>query len=332
MVREGIPASRATRASRAQGSRATRAQAYPGQQGYSGQQQAYSGQQGTGQQGTGQQGYTGGQQYPEPQGYRTGQGDPVAPGYGGQPGGQQGGSWWGGQQPGSQTPPPGQGMPGQGMPGHPGAEQWYGPGAPQGPQRKRPGWIYPAAAAAFIVVIIVILVVTLSPSSPSTNAGSSTSPSPSQSQSASTSPSPTGSPTPTTGQLPLSQFQVGDCLTGANLQLNKTTPWPKLSTAVPCDQSHTAEVFLSSDTYWSKNAPFPGATSITAAAKAACNKAFASYVGIAYSKSVYTWTDIVPDASTWPGGDRALHCVAYYSTDANRSGEMMTASIKGTAK
>jgi hypothetical protein len=125
---------------------------------------------------------------------------------------------------------------------------------------------------------------------------------------------------------------VGDCLTGANLQLNKTTPWPKLSTAVPCDQSHTAEVFLSNDTYWSKNTPFPGSTGITADAKAACNKAFASYVGIAYSKSVYTWTDIVPDSSTWPGGDRALHCVAYYSTDANPSGEMMTASIKGSAK
>src|SRR5690349_13240836 len=74
---------------------------YPGQQNYSGQQ-AYQGQQGPA-----PQGYSG-QQYPEPQGYRTGQGDPVAPGYGGQQGGQQGGgqqggqqgggSWWGGQQ------------------------------------------------------------------------------------------------------------------------------------------------------------------------------------------------------------------------------------------
>jgi hypothetical protein len=185
-----------------------------------------------------------------------------------------------------------------------------------------------------IIVIIVVLVVVLSPGSPKTTAGSGTSPSASQSasQSQSASASPTGSPTPTTGQLPLSQFQVGDCLTGANLQLNKTTPWPKLSTAVPCAQSHTAEVFLSDDTHWSKNAPFPGAAGITADAKASCNKAFASYVGIAYSKSVYTWTDIVPDKTTWPGGDRALHCVAYYSTDANPSGEFMTATIKGTAK
>jgi hypothetical protein len=219
-------------------------------------------------------------------------------------------------------------------PGIPGAEQWYGPGAPQGPQRKRPAWIYPAAAAAFIVVIIVVLVVSLSPGSSKNNAGpgTTTSPSVSQSASQSQSASPSAKATPTTGQLPLSQFQVGDCLTGANLQLNKTTPWPKLSTAVPCDQSHTAEVFYSNENHWSKSTPFPGASGITADAKAACNKAFASYVGIAYSKSVYTWTDIVPDASTWPGGDRALHCVAYYSTDANRSGAFMTGSIKGTAK
>jgi serine/threonine protein kinase len=335
-------------------------QEYPGQQGYAGQpgypgqqqypgQQGYPGQQNTGQGGypgqqsyPGQQGYTGpqaysgqpgtGQQYPEPQGYRTGQGDPVAPGgyggqQGGQPGGQQGGqpgnAWWGGQQPGGQAPPPGQGMPA--------ADQWYGPGVGQGPQRKRPKWLAPVVAAAVIVVIIVVLVVALSPSSPKTsNAGSTTSPSPSQSHSAT--PSPTASATPTTGQLQLSQFQVGDCLTGANLQLNKATPWPKLSDGVSCSESHTAEVFFSNNNFWGKKAAFPGAGGIKTDATAACDSAFASYVGIAYSKSAYTWTDIVPDASTWPGGDRALHCVAYYATNANPSGEFLTSTIKGTAK
>ena len=294
---------------------------YPGQPGYSGQQ-GYTGPQGP--QGSGPQGYTGQQQYPEPQGYRTGQGDPVAPGYGGQPGGQQSGSWWGGQQPGGQAPMPGQGMPA--------ADQWYGPGAGQGPKRKRPRWVAPVGAAAAIVLIIVVLVVTLSPGSPKTTAGSGTSnsPSPSQSHRASTSPAAQG--TPTTGELTLSQFQVGDCLTGANLQLDKPTPWPKLSEAVPCGQGHTAEVFYASLNHWSKNTAFPGTTGIRADATAACDSAFASYVGIAYSKSVYTWTDIVPDASTWPGGDRALRCVAYYSTNANPAGEILHSSIKGTAK
>ncbi|HET9969972.1 MAG TPA: septum formation family protein, partial [Streptosporangiaceae bacterium] len=264
-----------------------------------------------------------GQQYPEPQGYRTGQGspaDPVAPGYGGQQGGQQGGgSWWGGQQPGSQAPMPGQGMPA--------AEQWYGPGAVRSGQRKRPKWIAPVAAAAAIVVIVVALVVALSPGSSKNGAASGSSAS--QSQSAPSSPS--AAPVRTTGELTLAQFQAGDCLTGANLQLNKPTPWPKLSQAVPCTEGHTAEVFYANVNHWSKNTPFPGADGVRKNATAACNSAFASYVGIAYSKSVYTWTDIVPDASSWPNGDRALRCVAYYSTNANPAGETLHSSIKGAA-
>ena len=291
---------------------------YPGQQAYPGQQ-GYSGQPGTG------------QQYPEPQGYRTGQGpqsDPGAPGYGGQQAGQPGGgSWWGGQQPGGQAPIPGQGMPA--------ADQWYGPGTVQ-KQRKRPKWLAPAAAAAAIVVIVVILVVTLSPGSSKKNntgasSGSSTSASASASQSVSATSSPTARAVPTTGELTLAQFQVGDCLTGTNLQLNKPTPWPKLSEAVPCSQGHTAEVFYANVNHWGKSTPFPGTEGIRKNATAACDSAFASYVGIAYQKSVYTWTDIVPDASSWPNGDRALRCVAYYSTNANPAGETLHSSIKGAA-
>ena len=55
-------------------------------------------------------------------------------------------------------------------------------------------------------------------------------------------------------------------------------------------------------------------------------------MGIAYSKSLYTWTDIVPDASTWPGGDRGLHCVLYYRTTAQPAGVTLHQSLKGAAK
>jgi len=55
-------------------------------------------------------------------------------------------------------------------------------------------------------------------------------------------------------------------------------------------------------------------------------------VGITYSKSLYTWTDVVPDASTWPGGDRALHCVVYYATTSQPSGVTLHESLKGAAK
>jgi hypothetical protein len=178
------------------------------------------------------------------------------------------------------------------------------------------------------VVVVVVLVLTLGSSSPNTANTGSSSPAPPPPQTNSASPQ----TTPTTGELQLAQLQVGDCLTGANLNLNLNTPWPKLALAVPCSQGHTAEVFYANTHFWPKSGSYPDDTAIKNKATAECNNAFQSYVGIAYSQSQYTWTDIVPDASTWPTGDRGLHCVAYYSTTTQKSGVTMTASIKGTAK
>src|SRR6476659_3202222 len=232
-------------------------ESYAGQQGYPGQQQ-YPG-----------ESYPGQQQYPQPQGYQTGQGAQ----------GEQAQGWWGGQQPG--------GPPGQGTSGVPG--EWYAPGGPPQPPRKRPKWLIPAGAAAAVVAIVVVLVLTLGGgSSSNNNAGSGSSSAPAQTHS----PSPSPSTTPTVGELRLAQLQAGDCLTGANLQLNKNTPWPKLSQGVPCTEDHTAEVFYASNTHWAKQGAYPGDAAIKKDATAACNSAFASYVGIAYSKSLYTWTDI----------------------------------------
>jgi serine/threonine protein kinase len=279
-----------------QGYQGYQGQGYPGAQGYQAPQ-AYQG----------QHGYQGQQQYPEPQGYQTGQGGPAQP---------QAGGWWGAQQPGG---PSGPGVPGE----------WYTPGTGPGRPSKRPKWLVPAGVAVVAVVVLVSIILAVTSGSGQHNgptSGSNTTPA--QTHSASASPS----GTPRTGNLQLAQFQVGDCLTGANLQLNKNTPWPKLSQAVPCSEGHTAEVFYANNAFWAKSGPYPGDSGIKATATAECNKAFQSYVGIAYSKSVYTWTDVVPDANTWPGGDRALHCVAYYATNAQPAGEIMHASIKGTAK
>jgi hypothetical protein len=171
--------------------------------------------------------------------------------------------------------------------------------------------------------VIAALVISLSPHpAHGTAAGSA-----GQTQSA----KPTVTPTPTVGNLRLSQLQVGDCLTGSNMQLNTNSPWPKLTIAVPCSQPHTAEVFYANDSYW-KNGPYPGNSTISKDGTAACNSAFARYVGIAYSKSMYTWTNVVPDANTWPTGDRALHCVAYYSTPKQPAGVTIQGSIKGSHK
>ena len=121
-------------------------------------------------------------------------------------------------------------------------------------------------------------------------------------------------------------------LKGADLDLNTDNPWPKLSQAVPCSQGHTAEVFYANPNFWPKNMSYPTSTTISSQANQECNTAFAAYDGIAYSKSMYTWTNVIPDASSWPTGDRALHCVAYYAPPNQLSGAPITGSIKGTAK
>ena len=138
--------------------------------------------------------------------------------------------------------------------------------------------------------------------------------------------------TPTTGDLAVSEFRVGDCLTGSNMQLNTTNPWPRLTAAVPCGRPHTAEVFLADNHFWPAGSPFPGTSAIDKDSNAACNSAFRSYVGVALGNSIYTWTNIIPDAATWPIGDRALHCIAYYATPRQPTGVKLTGSIKDSRK
>jgi hypothetical protein len=306
-------------------------QAYSGPQGYSGPQEYPV-----------PQGYPGAQQYPMPQGYSTGQGDAIAPGGSGVQG--PGNPWWAAQQrpgdgPADSTsapppPPPPPGFPAQGV--GQAADQWYRP--PTGPSQrgKRPRWLVPAGGAAVILVVVVALVLALGghpAKTPVARQGST----PSVQPSASRSVSPSANATPTVGDLPLSEFQVGDCLTGSNMDLNKNTPWPKVTKAVPCSQPHTAEVFYSNMNFWPSNEAYPGDTAIKNQANAECDNAFASYDGIAYSKSQYTWTNVVPDSSTWPNTDpalrdRALHCIAYYATPTQPAGKTITGSIKGTQK
>jgi hypothetical protein len=179
-----------------------------------------------------------------------------------------------------------------------------------------------------VLVVVVALVLTLgSGSSNKPNAGSGSATTPAQTNSASP------QTTPTVGDLQVAELQVGDCLTGANLQLNNTSvPWPKFAKAVPCTKGHTAEVLYANNNYWAKNAPFPGVNGIQRSAVAACNSAFQSYVGIPFSKSIYSWIDIVAGQSTWPDGDRGLHCIAFYKTPAQPAGVTLHKSLKGAAK
>ena len=195
--------------------------------------------------------------------------------------------------------------------------------------RRRPAgrarWLWAAGAAVVCAAVAAALVVSLGSGNAPASAGSGSSPAGSTGV-----PGPEG--TPTTGDLAVSEFRVGDCLTGSNMQLNTTNPWPRLTAAVPCGRPHTAEVFLADNNFWPADRPFPGTSAIDKDSNAACNSAFRSYVGVALGNSIYTWTNIIPDAATWPIGDRALHCIAYYATPRQPTGVKLTGSIRDSRR
>jgi hypothetical protein len=195
----------------------------------------------------------------------------------------------------------------------------YASGQPAS-RRGRPRWPWVAGAAVVCAAVVAALVLSLSPGHPTTpTVGSGPSPRPAGSGAKAT-----------VGNLLLAQLRVGDCLTGANMQLNTTDPWPKLTSAVPCSRPHTAEVFFADNNFWPNNGPYPGGNTINKDGNAACDSAFQSYVGIPYTKSMYTWTNIIPDASTWLIGDRGLHCIAYYATPKQPTGVPITGTIRDT--
>jgi hypothetical protein len=197
-----------------------------------------------------------------------------------------------------------------------------------GRRRRRGLWAgFTAAVCGAVIAALVIAVGVVHVGAGHAGAGAEQSPGAARSSIA-----PASAVAPAVGYLTLTQLRVGDCLTGADLQLDTDKPWPRLAEAVPCGQRHTAEVFLANDSYWPANLAYPGSGTIVTAADAACNGAFRAYVGISYAKSRYTWTNMFPDASTWLVGDRGLHCVAYYSTSRQRAGAYLFGSIKGSRR
>jgi hypothetical protein len=127
---------------------------------------------------------------------------------------------------------------------------------------------------------------------------------------------------PTASQLTESQLKAGDCLTGSNLQLNTSAPWPTTVEAVPCGRKHIGEVYYSSN-YWAAAAAYPGDQAISDQYSAECTKALK-----AYTTASDQYTGAVPTAASWQSGDRQLVCVAYNPTSEYPGGAPLYASIK----
>jgi hypothetical protein len=134
-------------------------------------------------------------------------------------------------------------------------------------------------------------------------------------------------------QLTWDQLRPGDCLTGSNMGLGNSTPWPAQVTRVACTQPHEAEVFFAGDN-WPQSLAYPGKKAIDDQAQARCDAAFAAYDGKDFTDSSFAFDSIFDDdSSDWASGERSLECVAYEPSSSGPSGGTpVDYSIKGAKK
>jgi hypothetical protein len=111
---------------------------------------------------------------------------------------------------------------------------------------------------------------------------------------------------------------VGDCTN------DEGTTSGEISTvaAVPCDEPHDNEAYLSVDL---PEGEYPGDDSVATQADTICYDAFPTFVGIAYEESRLDYFPITPTEESWTGGaDREVLCMVY---DANA--EKLTGTAAG---
>jgi hypothetical protein len=114
-----------------------------------------------------------------------------------------------------------------------------------------------------------------------------------------------------TGHVTEGQLRAGDCLTGSNLGLGTSSPWPFMVATVPCTNQHLAEVFFSGNA-WPQSMSYPGDNAVYHQADSRCLTAFRIYDGLDNWESAFTYQAITPTPRwDWASGDRQLVCVAY---------------------
>jgi hypothetical protein len=96
-------------------------------------------------------------------------------------------------------------------------------------------------------------------------------------------------------------LRTGDC---AQLPAPLATNGSRTVTAMPCSQSHNAQVYTTVD---AANAIYPGADEITAQGLAACQSQVRAYIGDAPTELHVA--AFVPDSDGWARGERAEICL-----------------------
>jgi DivIVA domain-containing protein len=196
-------------------------------------------------------------------------------------------------------------------------------GQPPGPGSRRNAWIAAGLGLVLLVSLTVLAASVAMIVTRSASARPSAPPAPSSSPSLSS---------PAASAVAEDGLQAGDCLTGSDLGLGTTNPWPDTFTVVPCTRPHVAEVFFAADAWPLSMGSYPGDSKIDNEADARCSAAFRAYDGTDSSDSALSYDYIDPDSYSWPPGDRRLVCIAYNSTSQYPDGAPVDYSIKGSGQ
>ena len=90
---------------------------------------------------------------------------------------------------------------------------------------------------------------------------------------------------------------------------------------VPCEEPHDSELFarlaVTEDS-------FPGADYLIREGGTRCQSAFADFIGVGFSESVYDFTFYYPTPSSWVDGDRSIFCLAH-EPGVQRTGSLLGA-------
>ncbi|MFC0037525.1 septum formation family protein [Actinomadura rayongensis] len=88
---------------------------------------------------------------------------------------------------------------------------------------------------------------------------------------------------------------------------------------VSCSVRHDAEVFFTGDV-WARSAAYPGNAVVVRDAERRCRRAFETYVGVRFTRSMFDDRYWFPSRESWDRDrDRQVVCVAYYDLPVNYS-------------
>jgi hypothetical protein len=106
-------------------------------------------------------------------------------------------------------------------------------------------------------------------------------------------------------------LEVGDCFDDLGGPPLRAFGWGQPVDRVPCTSAHRYEVYARPALGDHATDPWPGTSLADETADRRCVEAFEAFVGVPWSSSELDFLVLVPDESTWSGGDTRASCALF---------------------